>query len=67
MRELGATSERTLMIGDTTHDMEMARAAGVPRLAVTYGAHGRDALLAYEPVACLDDFEALRIWLGRHA
>ena len=67
MGELGATGERTLMIGDTTHDMEMARAAGVRRLAVTYGAHGREALLGYDPVACVDDFQALRQWLARNA
>lgn len=67
MRELGTGSGRTLMVGDTTHDMEMARAAGVARVSVTYGAHAREALLAYDPLACLDDFEALRQWLARHA
>ena len=39
MDELNAPKERTLMIGDTSHDLEMARAAGVEALAVTYGAH----------------------------
>lgn len=67
MEELGAASGRTLMIGDTTHDMEMARAAGVQRLGVTYGAHAREALLGYDPVACVDDVEGLRQWLARHA
>lgn len=65
--ELGVGNERALMIGDTTHDMEMARAAGVERLAAAYGAHTRDALLAYEPVACVDDIAGLRQWLMRHA
>jgi phosphoglycolate phosphatase len=55
------------MIGDTTHDMEMARAAGTRRLGVTYGAHARDALLGCEPVTCVDDFEGVRQWLARHA
>ena len=32
------------MIGDTSHDLEMARAAGVDALAVTYGAHREDGL-----------------------
>jgi phosphoglycolate phosphatase len=67
MDELGATRERTLMIGDTTHDMEMARAAGVHRLAVCYGAHARDSLLGYAPVACLEDFESVRKWLAQNA
>jgi phosphoglycolate phosphatase len=65
--ELGVRHQRALMIGDTTHDMEMARAAGVARVAVSYGAHSRDALLAYDPVACVDDFPGLRRWLMEHA
>lgn len=65
--ELGVKYQRALMIGDTTHDMEMARAAGVARVAVAYGAHSRDALLAYDPVACVDDFSGLRRWLMEHA
>lgn len=67
IEELGARCDRTLMIGDTTHDMEMAHAAGVARLGVAYGAHGRNALLAYAPEACVDDFEELRRWLTQHA
>jgi len=57
----------TLMIGDTTHDMEMARAAGVARIGATYGAHAKSALLDYEPLACIDDIGALRLWLMQHA
>jgi len=67
MEELGAANERTLMIGDTTHDMEMARAAGVRRLGVAYGAHPREALLGYDPLACVDDFNGLRHWLAQNA
>ncbi len=67
VEELGITHERTLMIGDTTHDMEMAQAAGVARLGAAYGAHAKDALLSYAPVACVDDIEGLRQWLMRHA
>ena len=67
MEALGTTSRETLMIGDTTHDMAMAAAAGVTRLAVTYGAHARESLAGFEPVACLDDFPSLRSWLREHA
>lgn len=67
MVELGAGADRTLMIGDTTHDMEMARSARVARLAVAYGAHPRRELLAFDPVACLDAFSDLRAWLLAHA
>jgi phosphoglycolate phosphatase len=63
MDELAVPQERTLMIGDTTHDMGMAHAAGVSRLAAAYGAHAREALLPYGPLACVDDLGALRRWL----
>jgi len=65
--ELGVDHRRALMIGDTTHDMEMARAADVSRVAVTYGAHSKEALLGYDPVACVDDFPGLTRWLMEHA
>jgi phosphoglycolate phosphatase len=58
---------RTLMIGDTSHDMAMARAAGVPRLAVAHGAHDACELVAYEPLACVQDCGELRAWLGANA
>jgi phosphoglycolate phosphatase len=67
MSVLGTTSERTLMIGDTTHDMEMAHAAGVSRLGAAYGAHAKESLLGYAPIACLDDFASLRQWLLHNA
>lgn len=67
MDELGVTGERTLMIGDTTHDMAMARAAGVARLGAAYGAHPKGDLLDYAPLACVDDFNGLRQWLARNA
>jgi phosphoglycolate phosphatase len=67
MNSLGVTAGRTLMIGDTTHDMAMAQAAGVARLAAAYGAHARHDLLAFEPVACVDEFAQLRDWLLAHA
>jgi len=66
MRELGVPNDRTLMIGDTTHDLEMARAAGVASVGVTCGAHARDALLECGPLACLLGVGHLRGWLARH-
>ena len=67
LEELGVTNQQALMIGDTTHDMAMAEAAGVARLAVAYGAHSREVLLPYEPIACVDDFAGLKRWLLEHA
>jgi phosphoglycolate phosphatase len=66
MRQLGARIDRTLMIGDTTHDLDMARAAGVAAVGVTYGAHSHDALLARGPLACLASVAELRDWLAVH-
>ena len=67
LEELNVTRERTLMIGDTSHDMEMAQAADVPRLGVAYGAHPRANLLQHEPLACLDTFDELATWLTTYA
>ncbi len=67
MESLTATPAGTLMIGDTTHDLEMAQAAGVAALAVTYGAHEREALVQQQPLAIIDTPPALRDWLAQHA
>lgn len=64
---LGVAPSRTLMIGDTTHDLQMARNAGVQALAVAYGAHPRQALLELDPVTCVDTMQELRQWLAHHA
>ncbi|MDX5446410.1 MAG: HAD-IA family hydrolase [Zoogloeaceae bacterium] len=64
MAECGATPERTLMIGDTTHDLMMARNAGVAALAAGFGAHPRQALLDAAPLAVLDSTHALAQWLS---
>jgi phosphoglycolate phosphatase len=67
MDALDVPADRTLMIGDTTHDMAMARAAGVARVALAHGAHESCNLLEYAPLACLNDCFELRAWLARNA
>lgn len=67
MDELGARAEETLMIGDTEYDLQMANNAGVRSLAVCYGVHTPDRLLACEPLACLDSLWAVRAWLTEQA
>ena len=67
MAELDTPPGRTLMIGDTTHDLQMAANAGVAGLAVAYGAHPRESLEAMSPVATLATFCELRQWLNAHA
>ena len=66
-RELGQDLARTVMIGDTTHDLQMATNAGVAGIAVTYGAHPADALAKLEPRFVADDVAALANWLREHA
>ena len=66
-RELGQALERTVMIGDTTHDLLMASNAGAAGIAVTYGAHEADALAALEPRFVADSVPALADWLRAHA
>lgn len=63
MAELAFSRPEVLMVGDTSHDMEMAAAAGVAGVAVSYGAHARDGLLACRPLACVANVEELRRWL----
>lgn len=67
MAQVGARAEHTLMIGDTSHDMAMARSAGVARVGVGYGAHVKESLVEYAPLACVDAVSELRDWLMTHA
>ena len=67
MVEFAVPPERTLMIGDTTHDLQMAINAGVPGLAVDYGAHPAQALDALSPLARLHSIAELAQWLGTNA
>ncbi|MDD5330121.1 MAG: HAD-IA family hydrolase [Sulfuricella sp.] len=67
MDEFGVGPARTLMIGDTSHDLQMAENAGVAAVGVCYGAHPRESLLTLSPLACAEDFDELRRWLSQHA
>ena len=60
---LEASPQRTVMIGDTTHDLDMAAAAGARAVAVTWGAHPAAELAQRSPDAALDTVEALQAWL----
>ncbi len=59
--------ERTLMVGDTSFDLQMAQNAGVSAIGVTFGAHPKQRLLAHQPIACFDEFGQLTQWLLHHA
>ncbi|PZG41899.1 hydrolase [Spongiactinospora gelatinilytica] len=56
LEALGASPEDALVVGDTTHDLLMARAAGIRSVAVTYGVHGRELLATAGPELIADTF-----------
>ena len=67
MREFGAQPQRTLMIGDTTHDLQMARNAGCASVAVSYGAHTTEGFAALQPLATVHTVRELHDWLVGNA
>ena len=66
MDRLGAEPNDTLMIGDTEYDMQMANNAGTSALAVSYGVHDKQRLLACNPLDCVDDVAAMHGWLTKN-
>jgi len=64
LEELEVSAPRALMVGDTTHDLQMAINAGMASLAMTHGAHPADQLLELKPLAMLNDFSELNLWLN---
>ena len=67
MREFGTEPERTLMIGDTTHDLQMALNAGCASVGVSYGAHEPAAFEALGPCHVAHSVPELHDWLARNA
>ncbi len=67
MSDFGVEPDRLLMIGDTTHDLEMARNAGCASLAVAYGAHPPENFARYEPLSVAHSVAQLRDWLLENA
>ena len=66
MQQLGVEPERTLMIGDTTHDLMLARNAGTARVAVSYGAHDPEAFAEHTPLFVAHSTDELQRWLSTH-
>jgi phosphoglycolate phosphatase len=57
LQELGIPSHCTVMVGDTTHDLLMAKAAGIRSIAVTYGIHSTEELKSAEPTWIAHSFD----------
>ena len=67
MAEFDVAPERLLMIGDTTHDLQMAVNAGCASVGVSYGAHEPDAFHALQPLAVAHSVRELHDWLLNNA
>ncbi|MFN5348162.1 MAG: HAD-IA family hydrolase [Polaromonas sp.] len=63
MAELGISPSRTLMVGDTTHDLQMAVNAGCQSLGVSYGAHSPEAFAALGPLHIAHSVPDMHDWL----
>jgi phosphoglycolate phosphatase len=67
MREFGTSPERTLMIGDTTHDLQMAVNAGCASVGVSYGAHEPEVFGPLNPRFVAHSVRVLHDWLLENA
>jgi len=67
MLEFGTDPQRTLMIGDTTHDLQMAVNAGCPAVGVSYGAHEPGEFHSLNPLHIAHSVADLREWLAANA
>ena len=67
MEQFGVDPERTLMIGDTTHDLQMALNAGCPSVGVSYGAHESEDFHALSPLFVAHSVTELHDWLLHNA
>jgi phosphoglycolate phosphatase len=59
LTELNTEASRTLMVGDSTHDIEAAQSAGVKSCAVTYGYRHAEVLKAVKPDYIIGQFDEL--------
>lgn len=66
MEEIGVGPQRTLMIGDTTHDLQLAANAGTASVAVSFGAHHVDAFHGFDTRHVAHSTADLHDWLRLH-
>jgi phosphoglycolate phosphatase len=63
LEELGTSSRKSVMIGDTIHDLEMAANAGMPSIAVLSGCESREALEDWKPEALFESVTEMLPWI----
>jgi phosphoglycolate phosphatase len=66
MAELASPPRRTVMVGDTTHDLQMARNAECDAIGVSYGAHDIAQLESLAPAGLVHSVAELRVYLAEH-
>lgn len=66
MTQFDIPARRVLMVGDTTHDLQMAINAACPSVGVSYGAHQPEAFQALAPRYVADSVQGLSDWLVTH-
>lgn len=57
--EFGIEPAEAMMVGDSANDLEPAQRVRMPGIAVSYGYHGNVALAPFDPLAIVDDFDAV--------
>lgn len=67
MAELDVAPERLLMVGDTTHDLQMAVNAGCASVGVSYGAHHHVGFETFNPLYVAHTVADLQQWMADHA
>lgn len=67
MAHCDVAPQRSLMIGDASFDLLMARNAGMDSVAVGYGAQPLDSLREFGPRLAIEHFSELRTWLNRRS
>lgn len=66
LQTLNFSTQQTLMIGDSEHDMKMANNADMACIGVTHGVHEADRLQQFNPLICLNDITELSAYLSHN-
>ncbi|MGL1957521.1 MAG: HAD-IA family hydrolase [Colwellia sp.] len=66
LEEFKLSPDQAVMIGDTSHDLKMAQAAGIDSIGITLGAHSANVLKQYNPKAVIDSLSELQQLLIRN-
>jgi|TARA_R110001583_G_scaffold47798_2_gene149697 phosphoglycolate phosphatase len=66
LAELDLQPNQALMVGDTSYDLDMAKAIGMDSIGMSHGAHDESVLLACGPRAICHSIQELELWIGTH-